>query len=255
MPTDTALKIPPPLHALRTLMKVDLTVQWRQRRALLMSVAAPILFIIAWKALIPTIGGANVLAICVAIGIPGTGLMGYSLAIARDRERGVFQRLRAAPVSTWVIMTSRIAVQVGIIMLMSLLTCAVGYFYDHISFGIGSLLLILFISGIGGLAFIAIGQALVAYVISSDAVSAAARLLYMAIAVLGAIGQVGVFGKTFATIVTYSPLGTTKTMLAAALAPSTLFTLPVLEALGITLAYGVFFAAIGIAGFRWTATQ
>lgn len=241
------------MSALRVLMGADLKVQWRQRRALIMSIAAPIIFIIAWKGLIPVIGADAVLAICVAIGIPGTGLMGYSLSVARDRERGVFQRLRATPVPTWAIMTSRILVQVAIIVLMSLVTCVVAYFYDKITFSVGNLLLILVASAIGGLAFIAIGQALVAYVISSDAVSAAARLLYMLIAVLGAIGQIGLFGKTVATIVTYSPLGTTKTMLAAALAPSTIFTTPVLEAFVITVAYGVFFAFIGISGFRWTA--
>lgn len=243
------------MNALRTLLRVDFIVQWRQRRALIMSIAAPIIFVIAWKSLIPVIGAANVLAVCVAIGIPGTGLMGYSLAIARDRERGVFQRLRATPVATWVIMLSRIIVQIAIIVLMSLVTCGVAYFYDNITFSIGNLLLIMVVSAIGGLAFIAIGQALVAYVISSDAVSAAARLLYMLIAVLGAIGQIGLFGKTFAEIVTYSPLGTTKTMLAAALAPSTIFTAPVMEAFVITLAYGMFFAVIGISGFRWTASK
>jgi ABC-2 type transport system permease protein len=255
MQNESIRKIPSPMSALSTLMRADFKVQWRQRRALLISIAAPIIFIIAWKGLIPLIGAASVLAVCIAIGIPGTGLMGYSLAIARDRERGVFQRLRATPVPTWVIMTSRIIVQVAMIVVMSLVTCIVGYFYDNIHFGIGSLLLILVISAIGGLAFIAIGQALVAYVISSDAVSAAARLLYTAIAVLGAIGQIGLFGKTFAEIVTYSPLGTTKTMLTAALVPSTLFTTPVLEALVITLAYGIFFAVIGISAFRWTASN
>jgi ABC-2 type transport system permease protein len=252
MQNETVRKIPSPMSALTTLMRADFKVQWRQRRALLISVVAPVVFIVAWKSLIPLIGGPSVLAVCVAIGIPGTGLMGYSLALARDRERGVFQRLRAAPVPTWAIMTSRIIVQIAMIVLMSLLTCAVGYFYDKISFGIGNLLILLVLSAVGGLAFIAIGQALVAYVISSDAVSAASRLLYTAIAVLGAIGQIGLFGKTFAEIVTYSPLGTTKTMLAAALAPSTLFTTPVLEAFVITLAYGAVFAFIGISGFRWT---
>ncbi len=255
MQNQIVRKIPSPRSALATLLRADFKVQWRQRRALLMSVVAPVIFIVAWKSLIPLIGASNVLAVCVAIGLPGTGLMGYSLTIARDRERGVFQRLRATPVPTWVIMTSRIIVQVAMIVLMSLLTCAVGYFYDHITFGIGSLLLILVISAIGGLAFIAIGQALVAYIITSDAVSAAARLIYMAIAVLGAIGQIGLFGQTFADIVTYSPLGTTKTMLAAALAPSTLFTAPVVEAFFITLAYGIVFAILGISGFRWTASN
>jgi ABC-2 type transport system permease protein len=252
MQNEFIKKIPSPLDALKALLRADFTVQWRQRRSILMSLIVPIIFVVAWKGLIPEIGAASVLSICVAIGLPGTGLMGYSLALSRDRERGVFQRLRAAPVPTWVIMTSRIVVQVVLIAAMALITCAFAYFYDKIAISIPSLLLILFISAIGGLSFIAIGQALVAYIISSDAVAAAARLIYMAIAVVGALGQIGLFGAATQTIVTYSPLGTAKTMLVAAMTPSTMFTEPVILAFLITLAYGVFFAVIGIRSFRWT---
>jgi len=219
---------------------------------MIMSIVVPVIFVISWKSLIPTIGAANVLAICVAIGLPGTGLMGYSLALARDRERGVFQRLRAAPVPTWVIMMSRIVVQVCMIVVTALITCAVAYFVDKIYISIPSLALIVIASAIGGLSFIALGQALVAYILSSEAVSAAARLIYMAIAVVGALGQIGLFGEITQKVVTYSPLGTTKTMLVAAMDPSTIFTEPVMIALLITLAYSVVFAILGIRAFKWS---
>jgi ABC-2 type transport system permease protein len=245
-------KIPSPIDAFRSLLRADFAVQWRQRRALIMSLITPVIFLLAWKSLIPEIGAAGVLSICVAIGLPGTGLMGYSMTLARDRERGIFQRLRAAPIPTWVIMMSRIVVQLSMIMLMALVTCAVAYFADHIVIGAANILLILVASAIGGLAFLALGQAIVAFMRSSDAINATTRLLYMVIAVVGGLGQVGLFGAALQKIVTYSPLGTSKTMIVAAMSPSTIFTQPVLLAVGITLAYGVFFAVIGIRSFKWT---
>ena len=245
-------KIPSPIAAFKTLLRADFSVQWRQRRSLIMSLITPVIFLFAWKSLIPVIGADGVLSICVAIGLPGTGLMGYSATLARDRERGIFQRLRAAPIPTWVIMVSRIVVQLTMLMLMALVTCGVAYFADHIVIGFGNLLLILLASAIGGLAFLALGQAIVAFMRGSDAVNAATRLLYMVIAVVGGLGQVGLFGAILQKIVTYSPLGTSKTMIVAAMNPSTIFTEPVLFAVALTLAYGIFFAFIGIRSFKWT---
>jgi len=245
-------KIPSSIDAFKTLLRADFAVQWRQRRSLFLSLITPVIFVLAWKNLIPEIGPAAVLSISVAIGLPGTGLMGYAMTLARDRERGIFQRLRAAPIPTWVIMMSRIVVQASVIMLMALVTCGVAYFADHIVIGFGNLLLILVAAAIGGLAFLALGQAIVAFMRSSDAVNATTRLLYMVIAVVGGLGQIGLFGEILQKIVTYSPLGTSKTMIVAAMSPSTIFTEPVMLAVAITLAYGIFFAAVGIRYFKWT---
>lgn len=244
--------IPSSWNAFRVLFRADLTVLWRQRRTVFMSIIVPVIFLFAWKSLIPKFGADTVLAICIAIGLPAMGLMGYSISLARDRERGVFQRLRAAPIPTWVIMTSRIAVQLVAIVAMVVVTCLFAYFVDKITIGIGSAILLIIGAAIGGLAFIALGQAIVAFVLGSDAVSAATRLIYFPIAIVGAIGQIGLFGSQVEEIVTYSPLGTLKTMLVAAMQPSTIFTTGVLAAAGITILYGVFFAFIGIRWFRWS---
>ena len=217
-----------------------------------MSLIVPVIFLVSWKSLIPEIGAAAVLSICIAVGLPAMGLMGYSTSLARDRERGVFQRLRAAPIPTWVIMASRLIVQVACIAAMALTTCFFAYVVDKISFSVVNILLILVASMIGGLAFIALGQAIVAYILGSDAVNAAARLIYFPIAIVGAIGQIGLFGSEVQKIVTYSPLGTTKTLLVAAMIPSTIFTHTVLVAFLVTAGYGLFFAFIGIRWFRWT---
>jgi ABC-2 type transport system permease protein len=247
----TIKKIPSPFQALKTLVRADATVQWRSRRSLMMSLIVPIAFLISWKSLIPVLGAANVLSICISIGLPAMGLMGYALSLGRDRERGVFQRLRAAPIPTWVIMSSRILVQLGLIVIMALVTCAFAYEIDKISISIPSLLLIIVSALLGGLSFIALGQAVVGFIKSSDAINATTRLIYTAIAIIGAIGQIGIFGTAVQKIVIYSPLGTTKTMLAAAMVPSSFFTAHVLTAAAITLAYGIVFAFMGIRYFRW----
>lgn len=234
----------------KTLLRADAIIQWKQRRALVMSLIIPIIFVISWKSLIPIIGAPSVLAICIAIGLPATGLMGYSQTIARDRERGVFQRLRTAPIPTWVIMTSRIIIQLGVIVLMTLVTYAVANWVDKITISVGSLLLVLLAALAGGLSFLALGQLVVALIKSSEAVNAAVRLIYFPLAIVGALGEVNLFGDVVKKIVTWSPLGTTKTLLVAAMEPSTINS-HIFWVLLVTLGYGIVFAGLGIRWFKW----
>jgi len=247
--------IPSVTEAFRTLLRADFRVQWRQRRSLIMSIIVPVIFLISWKSLIPVIGAASVLSICMAVGLPAVGLMGYSLTIARDRERGIFQRLRAAPVPTWIIMSSRLIVQLSVIAIMALVTIAIAGWVDKISVSTLNIVLLLVASLIGGMSFLAIGQFIVAFIQGSEAVNSAARLIYFPIAIVGALGSIGLFGKTVENIVQWSPLGTTKVLLIAAMEPSTIFTQSVLVALAVTLGYGIVFAGIGIRYFKWTGKQ
>lgn len=251
MANNLARPIPSSSEALRTLLFADFTVQWRNRRALIMSLIVPIIFVISWKSLVPVVGGPAVLAICISIGLPAVGLMGYSMTLARDRERGVFQRLRAAPVPTWAIMASRIIVQLAVMAVMTLVTCAFAFEIDKISIPIPNLIAVVIAGVIGGLSFLALGQFVVAFVMSTEAVNSAARLIYFPIAIVGALGEIGLFGQTVQNIVVWSPLGTTKTIIAAAMDFST-WNGHVWLALLVTLAYGLVFAGIGIRNFKWT---
>jgi ABC-2 type transport system permease protein len=249
---DTLIKkIPSTANVFKALLKADFIVQWRQRRAAIMSVIVPVIFIYAWKSLIPDIGGTGVLSICIAIGLPAIGLMGYSTIIARDRERGVFQRLRTTPITSWVIMASRIIVQLVIILLMTIITCIFAYYADHISISFVSVPLVLLAALIGGSSFLALGQFVVAFVKSSEAVNAASRLIYFPLSILGAIGAIGLFGNIVKNIVVWSPLGTTQAMLVGAMSPSTM-TIHVFYAFLVTVGYTVFFAGIGIKWFQWS---
>src|SRR5580704_6437330 len=115
-----------------SLLKADLTTQWRNRRASVMVVLLPVVIVMAWKALIDKTGGAFVLSNAITLGLNAIGLMGYSNSIARDREKEIFQRLRVAPAPNWTIMGSRLTVQLVMIILMTAIVLIVGYKYDNI---------------------------------------------------------------------------------------------------------------------------
>src|SRR5437763_4381403 len=93
----------------------------------------PIIIVIGWKGLVPKVGGAFVLSSCITLGLIAIGLMGYSNAIARDRDKGVFQRLRVTPVPTWTIMVSRLTVQLFMILLLTIIIFFAGFYYDKIT--------------------------------------------------------------------------------------------------------------------------
>lgn len=237
--------------ALKALLRADFIVQWNLRRSLLMSLLIPIVFLFSFRSLVSVIGGASVLAVCISVGLLATGLMGYSQSIARDRERGVFQRLRTAPVPTWMIMGSRIIVQLVVMAALTIVTIIVGAIFDNIHVGFGAMLLAIIAAVIGGAAFVALGQAVVGLVKGSDAVNAVVRLVYSFIAVIGALGEIGLFGTVVENIVQWSPLGTAKTLLAAALNPHA-WTIGVFWALLATIGYIIVLAGIGIQYFKWS---
>lgn len=235
----------------RALLRAEFIVQWHQRRSLLMTVLVPITFLLAWKDLIPTVGAHAVLAICIAVGLPAIGLMGFPQTIARDREKGVFQRLRTTPTPTSAIMGSRILVQLVVTILMTLCTYACANMLDGITLGVGSVVLVLVAALVGGMAFLALGLCVVALVKSAEAVSAVGRLIYLPLAVVGGLAEAGLLGPAIKGAVRWSPIGTTKLLLLAAMSPTTidLHTAMVLAA---TLGYGLVFAAVGIRWFKWS---
>ncbi len=236
----------------RALFRADLKVQWRNRRALMLTLVMPVVFVITWKDLIPVMGSNAVLATCIAVGLPAVGLMAYTQTLARDRERGVFQRLRAAPISASAIMLSRIAVQLLVIMLMTLITYLVGHAASGIDIPTVAIPLMLAVSAVCGAIYLGLGQLVAASFKSSDTVNAAARLVYLPIALIGALGEIGLFGDTIKSIVAWSPFGTTQTLLAWSLAPS-LGDIHVFYALLVTLGYILVFASLGIRRFKWAS--
>src|SRR5258706_14520284 len=125
--------IPKTSIALSSLLRADFKTQWRNRRSVILLLLVPIIILISWKGLIEKVGGPFVLSSCITIGLTAIGLMGYSNAIARDRDKGVFQRLRVTPVPTWSIMISRLIVQLVMIMLVTTVVFLAGHYYDGIT--------------------------------------------------------------------------------------------------------------------------
>src|SRR6202012_3987223 len=111
--------IPKTSVVFNALLKSDLTVQWRNRRAVMLSVLMPVIILISWKGLIPLLGGPLTLANSLSYGLIATTLLGYANTLARDREKGIFQRLRVAPVANWTIMISRLMVQLIMVLIIT----------------------------------------------------------------------------------------------------------------------------------------
>src|SRR5450432_216737 len=138
------ITIPKTSTILSTLLRADLTTQWRNRKSLIMVIIVPVIILTSWKPLIDKVGGAFVLSTCITIGLIAIGLMGYSNAIARDRDKGVFQRLRVTPVPTWSIMLSRLVVQLVMIMVLAATVFIIGHYYDGITISPGGYALTFF---------------------------------------------------------------------------------------------------------------
>src|ERR1051325_2222929 len=123
--------IPKISEALSSLLRADLMTQWRNRRSFILVLLVPVIILISWQGIIEKIGAAFALSSCITIGLVAIGLMGYSNSIARDRDKGVFQRLRVAPMPSWCIMASRLLVQLIMIVLLTILIFIAGNNIDH----------------------------------------------------------------------------------------------------------------------------
>src|SRR5438874_11451953 len=114
---------PPPLSGiLRALLEADLAVQLRNGRALLLTFFPPlaVFYGLSTAKRGAQLGGAIVnVALALTLGIALIAILGYTASVARDRELGVFQRLRVTPAPTWTIMVSRLALQIVSMLAMS----------------------------------------------------------------------------------------------------------------------------------------
>lgn len=232
------------------LLQADFTTLWRNRRSFRLVLIVPLIILISWKGLIDKLGGVFVLSSCITIGLTSIGLMGYSNSIARDRDKGVFQRLRVGPVSAWTIMISRIAVQIAMIMLMTLLVFVVGYFVDHIQISPAGYAAGLLMAMLGGAVYLGLGQAIVGLIKNPDTVNSTTRLVYFVFIMIGMFGEFGVLGDVIKQLVTWSPYGVVRKILAGSLDPAT-WQLETTYALLASIGYTLLFVIVGVKWFKW----
>jgi ABC-2 type transport system permease protein len=254
--TSTPTTAAPPLGlVLTSLFRADFLVLLKNRRAVLFSILLPVLVLLSTNSSTATqhLGGpVFVIGLAIGYGLVSTSIMGYAVTMARDREKGVFQRLRVTPAPTWTIMGSRLATQSVANLIIALVVVIIGTRLHHISPSPGQYALVLVVSILGGAVYLSIGQALVGLVKSADTVSAAARVLYIALIVLGGLGLAGALGSVVESIARWAPVGTVMTLFAGVLNLSAWSAHDTLS-LGVSVAYIVVFAGIGIRWFQWTA--
>jgi ABC-2 type transport system permease protein len=197
-----------------SLLRADLTVLIRNGRTLLLNVLLPIFILIitdlhSGSSTGSSAFGGAVFSIGLALtyGLMSSSLIGYSLTIARDRESGVFQRLRVTPAPTWAIMTSRLLVQIVVDIVMTVLVVVIGAIMHHLAFTVGEFFLLLLASIVGGAMFLAIAQAIVGLVRSAVVVNAVGRILYVIFLLLGLLGSSGLLGSTVKAISSWTPVG------------------------------------------------
>ncbi len=252
---STPTAAPPLALVLRSLLRADFVVFLKHRRALVISLLLPVFLLLTTsgsKATHNFGGSVFIIGLAIAYGLTATSIMGYALTVARDREKGVFQRLRVTPAPTWTIMSSRLAMQSVANLIIALVVVIIGTRIHHISPSVGQYALILLVSILGGAVFLSIGQALVGLVKSAETVQAVARVLFAALIVLGTLGQSGALGSFWGSISRWSPVGTVMTLFAGVLnlsAWDSRDTLSLVAAVG----YIVVFAGIGIRWFQWDA--
>jgi ABC-2 type transport system permease protein len=240
--------IPKTSVVLASLLRADFTTQWRNRRSLMIVLLVPVIILISWKGLVARLGGGFVLSNCITIGLTAIGLMGYSNSIARDRDKGIFQRLRVAPVPSWSIMVSRLVVQLAMILVMTAAVFIVGYYVDKITVSASGYALGFLVSLVSGAVYLGLGQAIVGRVKNVETVNAVTRLFYFIFIMVGMFGELGMLGKEIGEGVKWSPYGTVKHLVQTSLEPST-WNNHSSMALLVTVGYALVFSFLGIKWF------
>jgi ABC-2 type transport system permease protein len=244
--------IPSSASVMFTLLRADFKTQWRNRRSVILLLLVPVIILMAWKGVVVKVGGAFVLSTCITIGLTAIGLMGYSNSIARDRDKGVFQRLRVAPVPTWSIMVSRLLVQLAMILLVTTAVFIVGYKYDKISLTQSGYAMTYLTALVGGAVYLGLGQAVVGLIKNPETVNSTTRLIYFVFIMVGMFADMDVLPKQITEIARWSPYGTVKHILAASMQPGT-WDNKASMALLVTVIYALVFSIVGIKWFKWNS--
>ena len=268
---SSSLRAPAPSEIFRALLEADITVQLRNNRALLLSFALPLVVLFTLFASpvfkrVSALGDPQFkVAAALTLGMASIAILGYAMTVARDREKGIFQRLRVTPAPTWMIMASRLLVQVAANVATAVVVLVAAHLFegytvfqnadlnspDAADYVVAYLLTFICVI-LSSALFLSVGQALAGLVKSADTLNAVGRLAFLPLFTLGLFGQSTVFGTTFELISRWSPGGTVETLLSGAMNPSS-WSSDTWLALVVCTAYTVVFAGIGIRWFQWGA--
>lgn len=245
----------PPLGlAFGSLLRADMLVLLRNRASGVVSLLLPVVIVVVTGLTAKKtarLGGPDLtIALALTVGLMSASLLGYAVGIATDRHAGVLQRLRVTPARTWMIMTSRLVVQVVASLVVSIIVVVVGVIVQGLTPNVGQYALVVAVAVLGAAVFLAIGQAIVGLVDSVGGVSAIGRVLFALLLLLGLLGGTGLLGDTLKTVADWSPVGALMTLFADALAPAS-WSDQDAWALLACAGYIVVFSFLGIRWFRW----
>ena len=239
--------------AMNSLLRADSIVLLNSKISVGLSTLLPIVLLVVTtfgKAPGRLGGSSLIIGLALTLGLITSSLFGYSLTLAHDRDVGVLQRLRVTPAPNWMIMTSRLVVQVVTNLIASVVVVIVGAIVHRLTLNVGQYALTIAVAVLGAAMFLAIGQALVGLVQSTSAINAISRLLMILLLLLGLLGGPGILGDTMKTIADWSPVGALMKLFSDVLNHSPWNgqdTYSLLACLG----YSLVFAFIGIRWFRW----
>jgi ABC-2 type transport system permease protein len=240
---------------LDALLRADLVVLTKNKMRMFLSLLLPliILFTTSSSKATRSFGGAEfILGLAITAGIAGTSIMGYAPMVARDRDNGVFQRLRVSPAPTWAVMLSRLSVQMVSNFAIALVVLVLGDNIHHLSLSPETYVLVLLVSILGSAVFLAVAQALVGLVKSADTVQAFGRLLYIGLIVLGLFGASGGLGGFWDTVSKWTPVGALMNVFAGVVGAGTFDSQDWLSLLACG-GYAVALTTLGIYWFRFDA--
>jgi ABC-2 type transport system permease protein len=254
VPVAPVITLAPATSVFSNLLRADFTTQWRNRRASIMVILIPSIILITWKGLVQGNGGPFVLSNCITVGLNAIGLMGYTNSIARDREKGIFQRLRITPAPRWTIMLSRLTVQLFMIVLVTIVLFIVGYQVDNIHMTPSGYALTFCTAIVSGAVYLSLGQAIVGLIRNAETVNVTTRLVFFLFIMTGMIASFGTLGQVVADISKWSPYGAVQRILADSLNPGAWKTQSNMALLA-TVGYILVFSIIGIRKFQWQSSK
>jgi ABC-2 type transport system permease protein len=255
VPQRRLVRAPTWSSSLKVLLRADSTAQVRAPLSLVITFALPLILLVVTGLgkNAAALGGPEFrVSLALTVGLVSIGTVGYSLAIARDRDGGVFQRLRVTPAPTWTIMVSRWIVQLGAVLVMAIVVLVVAALFIGVTLPPQDYLFTVLVALLGSAVFLSIGQAIVGLIASADTLNAAGRFLYVPLIALSVFGDSDRLGTTFEMVSRWSPGGCLETLLSAAMGASA-WSGQSWGALFASFGYTVVFGVIGIRWFRWVS--
>jgi ABC-2 type transport system permease protein len=255
VPQRRSVAAPTWWSSLKVLLRADSTAQVGAPLSLVITFALPLILLVTTGLgkNAAALGGPEFrISLALTVGLVSIGTVGYSLAIARDRDAGVFQRLRVTPAPTWTIMVSRWIVQLGAVLVMAIVVLVVAALFIGVTLRPQDYVFTVLVALLGSAVFLSIGQAIVGLIASADTLNAAGRFLYVPLIALSVFGDSDRLGTTVEMVSRWSPGGCLETLLSAAMGAS-VWSGQSWGALFASFGYTLVFGVIGIRWFRWVS--